>query len=1056
MRGRGNRKRSIASRLGMFLMALLGAVFAVGTAAGIIAAWRLSEGPVALGFMTPWLQERIGDLPNGKTLDFTSVQVVWDGESGALDLEVLDASLTSADGTQVASVPEAALSFDGTSLLQGRLRLRTVKLRGLTLQVRRKVDGGLELGLADTVSDDGSADSTLRPLNDLLDELFAPGEGNTGPLSRLSRIVIRDSQIVLNDVARNRFFLLSVNGISISAASRSVLVEGQMVLEAGRLELPLDVGIIINRETGFTLANIDFQPFSIPEMSEALSDPKPLLGFQFPVSGRVSVQLNAQGTAEKMRLELNAGRGQIALPGILAAPVPIASAEMKATLDPSSLVLSIDRLDYNSGVVQARASGRVEMTDAGPDLDIVFEGDDLPVVLIPAYWPVDRAAGVRNWIEAHLLGGRADQVRAHLDMRPEYWSLQVPPDQSLDVQLTFRDARVALYEPYDDITGGSGSVAVTGRTLNVSMDQGRSAGLTLSDGVLRIDDFGKAAPLLTTEFVGEGTIAASVAASVRGALARSVGGAPDVSGLSGDAATRVRLSLPVSSDTKLEEISIAAASHVRNVRAEGLYGGMRFSADALALRVDAERLAVEGTGALNDVPLALRWIQEFRPDDGFGQHFSVGGRLDRESFARLGLEVPDWITGAVGLRSDIHIKDDGVVAATVDLDLAQTGLEPPGGFWRKMPGAAAQAAFQVFRTPSNVIRLDAVEVVAPDLTFRGAVSGSLAGGLENLEVELLQLGDDRLSGELRRLDGAAWGLDVAAETLNAEPLVSILRGSTSDEPSDLNLEAAFTFGSLRLDPAVTVAGASGQLSLVDGHLARLETTGLVGGTEPLSISVTPRQPDAASGVGTRDLLVESGDAGAMLTALDLTDALQGGGLRITASIAPDGQATGLLGIDNFRLTETPTAARLLSLASLTGIGQAMSGEGLGFVRADVPFRYDGARVNFSGARATGPALGITADGYVDRDSEEIRLVGNVIPAYSLTRVLGAIPLIGTILGGDDGIFGVTYLIEGPAAKPTITVNPLSALAPGILRRMFLEPVDPNQLPETFEAPVNDR
>ncbi|MDF1734544.1 MAG: AsmA-like C-terminal domain-containing protein [Minwuia sp.] len=1037
-------------------MAFVGAIFAVSTTAGILAAWRLSEGPVALGFMTPWLQERIGDLPNGKTLSFTSVQVVWDGESGALDLEVLDASLASADGTQVASVPEAALSFDGASLLEGQVRLRTVKLKGLNLDIRRNPDGGLELGLAGSDDDVGSADSTLRPLNELLDELFASGDDDDGPLSRLSRIVIRDSQIVMNDVARGRFFLLSVDQIAVSAASRSVLVEGEMVLDAEQLKLPLDVGLVINRETGFTLANIDFEPFLIPEMTMALSGPDQLLGFQFPVSGRISVQLDAQGTAEKVRLELSARRGQIALPGILAAPVPIVSAELKGTFDPASSVLSVDRLDYDSGVVQARASGRVEITDAGPDLDIVIEGDDLPVVLIPAYWPVDRAAGVRNWIEAHLLDGRADQVRARLDMRPEFWSLKVPPEASLDVRLSFHDARVRLYEPYDDITGGQGTVAVTGRTLNVSMDQGRSAGLTLSDGVLKIDDFGKARPLLTTEFVGEGTIAASVAASVRGALARSVGGPPDVSGMSGDAATRVRLSLPVASDTRLDEIDIAAASHVRNVTAQGLYGGMSFTAEALALRVDAERLAVEGAGELNNVPMALRWIQEFRPDDGFGQHFSVGGRVDPESLARLGVDVPDWITGAVGVRSDIHVKDDGVVAATVDLDLTPTGLEPPGGFWLKVPGTAARAGFQVLRTPSNVLRLDGLEIVAPDLIFRGALSGTVANGLENMEVELLQLGQDRLSGQLRRLDGERWGLDVAAESLNAEPLVAILRESTSDEPSHLNLEAAFTFGQLRLDPAVTVANASGQLTLIDGQLARLETTGLVAGTEPLSISVKPQQPGTAVGVGTRDLLVESGDAGAMLSVLDLTDALQGGKLMITASIAPDGQATGLLGIDNFRLTETPTGARLLSLASLTGIGQAMSGEGLGFVRADIPFGYDGTRMNFKGARATGPALGITADGYIDRDLEEIRLVGNVIPAYSLTRVLGAIPLIGTILGGDDGIFGVTYLIEGPAAKPTITVNPLSALAPGILRRMFLEPVDPSQRPEVFAPPVNDR
>lgn len=1040
----------------MLLVAFVGAIFAVTTAVGIIAAWRLSEGPVALGFMTPWLQERIGTLPNGKSLTFTDVQVVWDGESGALDLQVLDASLTSVDGIQVASVPEAALSFDGPSLMQGQVRLRTVKLTGLNLDVRRSADGQLELGLAEPGGDESASDTSLRPLNELLDELFAPGDDAVGPLSRLRQIVIRDSAIVLNDVARSRFYLLSVNTLSVSAAARSVLVEGQLELDAGDLKLPLDVGLVLNRETGFTLVNVDFEPFAIPEMVEAFSGPPVLRGFQFPLSGRVSVQVNAEGQAEKVRLDLAARRGQLAMPGVLAAPVPVVSADLKGTYDPVSAVLSVDRLDYDSGVVQAQASGRVALTDEGPDLDIVIEGDDVPVVLVPAYWPVDRARGVRDWIEAHLMDGRADQVRAHLDMRPSYWSLQVPPDESLDVQLTYRDARVRLYEPYDDITGARGTVAVTGRTLNVAMESGQSAGLSLSDGSLSIDDFGKARPLLTTEFVGEGTVVQSVAASVRGALARSVGGAPDVSGISGDAATRVRMSLPVSGDTRLEEIRIAAASHVRNVRAEGLYGGLRFTSDAVALNVDAERLSVEGTGALNGVPLALRWIQEFQPKDGFGQHFSVGGRIDRPSLARLGLDAPDWIGGATGVRSDIHVADDGTVAATVDLDLTATGLEPPGGLWRKLPGDGAQARFKLFRDPAGSLRLEELELAAPDLTIRGSLAGSMETGLETVEIDLLQLGQDQLSGQLRRLDGSAWGLEVAAETFNAEPLIRIVRESEAEEPSDLNLEAAFTFGRLRLDPALTVTNASGQFTLTGGELASLATTGLVEGTEPLSITMEPRGLAGASGIGIRDLRVESGDAGAMLSALDLTDALQGGKLLITASIDPDGQASGLLGIDDFRLTETPTAARLLSLASLTGIGQAMSGEGLGFVRADVPFRYDGKRVNFRGARATGPALGITADGYIDRGSEEIRLVGNVIPAYSLTRVLGAIPLIGTILGGDDGIFGVTYLIEGAAAKPTITVNPLSALAPGILRRMFLAPVDPDQQPEVFEAPVNDR
>lgn len=1042
----------------MLIVTLLGGVFAVSAAVGIIVAWRLSEGPVALGFLTPWLQEQIGSLPNDKTLGFTDVQVVWDGESGALDLQVLNASLSDVEGNEVASVPEAALSFDGPSLMKGRIRLRTVKLTGLSLDVRRQVDGRLELGLADTGDDSAPAATPMRPLDELLDGLFASGDGADGPLSRLSRIILRDSQVVLNDVERKQFFLLRVDDVSVSTANRSVIVEGAVVLDAAALRIPLDIGLILNRETGFTLINLDFDPFDVSELVQVLDGPPILLGFQFPVGGRASMQVKKDGQLGPVRFTLKAGRGQLAMPGILVAPVPVLAADIQATFEPETAVLAIDRMTYESGLAGARASGTVRITAEGPDMDVVIEGENLPNVLIPAYWPVDRAAGARNWLEEHLVGGTVEHARARLNMRPADWALDVPPADALDVRLRFRDTRVKLYEPYEDIFGGSGEVVVTGRTLDVTLEKGESAGLKISDGVLNIDNFAKQRPILTTEFVGEGSIIDSVGASVRGVLARSLGGAPDVSGMHGQAATRVRLSLPVASDTSLTEIEIGASSHVANIRAENLYGGMVFTADALALRVDAERLEVQGAGALNDVPMALRWIEVFSPEDGFGQHFSIGGRIDRSSIDRLGIAIalPDWIGGAVGLQTDLHLNADGVIAATVALDLTSTVLMPPGGLWQKQAGDVAKAQFNLFRTPGNVIRLDDLIVSAPDLEVHGAISGSLATGLDSLEVDLLQLGEDRLSGRLSRGDNDVWELDVAGETLNAVPLLELARQPSDSAGPDISVNGAFTFGSLRLHTDIALRQARGRFSLIGGELASLTMAGSAGENQSLNLSVTPVANTLPGTVGNRTLLLESGDAGGLLSALDLTNALRGGVLKLTANITAGGLATGLLGIDNFRLTETPTAARLLSLASLTGIGQAMSGEGLGFVRADIPFRYDGTRLHFRSARAAGPALGFTADGYLDRETEELRLVGNVIPAYSLSSVLGAIPLIGTILGGDDGVFGVTYAIEGPAIKPTITVNPLSALAPGILRRMFLEPVDPLAQPEVPLEPTNDR
>jgi hypothetical protein len=53
-------------------------------------------------------------------------------------------------------------------------------------------------------------------------------------------------------------------------------------------------------------------------------------------------------------------------------------------------------------------------------------------------------------------------------------------------------------------------------------------------------------------------------------------------------------------------------------------------------------------------------------------------------------------------------------------------------------------------------------------------------------------------------------------------------------------------------------------------------------------------------------------------------------------------------------------------------------------------------------------------------------------------MLTKIPLVGVLLSGgqNDGVFGVSYRVHGPMSGPTLTVNPLSAIAPGILRRIL--------------------
>jgi hypothetical protein len=130
--------------------------------------------------------------------------------------------------------------------------------------------------------------------------------------------------------------------------------------------------------------------------------------------------------------------------------------------------------------------------------------------------------------------------------------------------------------------------------------------------------------------------------------------------------------------------------------------------------------------------------------------------------------------------------------------------------------------------------------------------------------------------------------------------------------------------------------------------------------------------------------------------------------------------------------------RLFSSGSLIGFVDLMRGQGIAIDTLDIPFQVNGDVIDIHDARASGPSIGITTDGYVDRANDQIALQGAIAPLYGLNGVLGSIPVLGNVFVSKkgEGIFGVTYRASGNADEPQIMVNPLAMLTPGIFRRIF--------------------
>jgi hypothetical protein len=206
----------------------------------------------------------------------------------------------------------------------------------------------------------------------------------------------------------------------------------------------------------------------------------------------------------------------------------------------------------------------------------------------------------------------------------------------------------------------------------------------------------------------------------------------------------------------------------------------------------------------------------------------------------------------------------------------------------------------------------------------------------------------------------------------------------------------------------------------------------VGETGRLNIDYRPRSEGIV-------LEARSDDAGETFRAFDWSHKLEGGTITVTAVRRDvDAPLEGTFQIKGYKVSKAPLLARLLQVASLTGIIDVLGTRGLDFVTFDGAFRYNDGLLKIAKSRTFGSSLGITVEGSLDLDDDRADLKGTVVPAYTVNRVLGKIPILGPLLTGgkDEGVFAATYVVTGPLDNPKVKVNPLTALAPGFLRNLF--------------------
>jgi len=1089
-------------RLGRALLSIAGEAVAVVTGIAIVwfgaMALLVERGGADLTTLVPNAEMWFAEAFEGKSADIGSLRLVVRPEDGELTVLARDVSVAGDEGEQLneLSYLRADLSLD--EALTGKAELRRLTSTGGAITVRR-VASGWQAGLG--------TPENLGKLGPILD---LGGEQAQAQLDRVDATGLTlhivdnvDGLAVRVEEAKLLFEGVERSSLSGQLASQTTRVPFSVRRDGSQVALNIDGAKVSDfaSESG-RLASLS--NYEVPVSADATAILKPDSTFK-SVSGSVRVgagtirfgtrniplnALNATGSYE------SSGALELESLAISSRPL-IAKGEVKFTRTAERIAgnfrvdeISLDTVKlYGERLVIARPSGafdwaipqrRLAITDAdltvmdvrfqgdigaqmganglsGLTLDLVGDGVLSPDTLLKL-WPEEFVGGARRWIARAVLDGAISNITLKADLPPVAFepgqvmingelNRRPLPDDALTLGFDVNNGQVRYISTMTPLLNASGRGILRGNSLDFDLNAATVNGMSIANSTVKM-------PLLVPKG-GPMTI------TVNGR-----GSAPDMLHLideepfrfaslynlnpdefAGEGEISLTITRPIREFIERSDVTYSVEGAFRNANVPFSIFGTPLTDGDIRLRADTTKLELEGPVSFGP------WRAEMTYDDVLGDNgvmptqATLKGIVSRDALDTFGIGLRQYFDGDIPVEIDATSNGLQLLDAKVRADLTDTNLSLDP-YWAKPRGIASDMTMDINRQ-GEVTYADNIVLTAPGMSLDGALALRLNGALEQLRMERLFIRDvmdiDMLvvpNADRSRLD-----VTVGGPQLDLSPAVAQRLQNPMVSGGGLPIDLQGRFGELKLAENYTLSDAEVMFKSDGTGIERARLAGNINDS-PAAAAIIP----SATG---RELSLALPDASGAAQALFGWRGIEGGVFKLDATLPPIGQPGAVIGevqIEDIEMTRAPILAQLLSLASLQGLGDTLSGQGLNFKDVESEFSYRDGVISLRKTRASGPALGITVEGEVGLGQRVLDLNGVLVPAYTANTLLGDIPLIGDILVGKkgEGIVSLSWVAQGPYDAAQITVNPLSALTPGFTREIFKPQRE--DLPETPTEP----
>ncbi|MCP1168849.1 DUF3971 domain-containing protein, partial [Limimaricola sp. ASW11-118] len=634
-----------------------------------------------------------------------------------------------------------------------------------------------------------------------------------------------------------------------------------------------------------------------------------------------------------------------------------------------------------------------------------------------AYWPEAFKPRTRDWIAGHIPQAVLRDVTA---------SLRRAPGQKPQIALTqsFEEAVIRPLDGLPAITQAAGHGSLGGGSFSVSLTQGGAEApmggrVDLAGSSFTIPVLGGPRPDARIAIEAAGPVTAMLSLIDQPPFRFLHKASQPVDLIQGRGQASAEIGLPLGGPVTPEEVAWSVEARLDEVHSTAIVPGRRVAARRLAVTVEPGALEVAGPVTIDGLPADVRFVQPLGKGAGAAR-LAGTMELSPRFLDTFGIALPEGsLTGRGQGRVAMRLPKGAPPQVTLTSELAGIGLSIPALGWSVAQGTTGR--LEVEGVLGDLPHVDRIALDAGGLSARGALTLRPGGGLERASFSQLRLSDwlDVAVDLVGRGPGETVGVEITGGALDLRRAGFGKGGGGEGGPIALALDR------LRVTDAVALTDLRGDFSTRGGFSGRFDAR--VNGEAPVSGLVVPDTDGTA-------VRITGPDAGAVLRAAGLYGTATGGALDLT--LLPEGRPGhygGTLDMAGLRVRDAPAVAQLLDAISVVGLLQQLDGKGLAFDRIRAGFRLTPETLNIARASATGPGLGISLDGRYSLASRRMAFTGVVSPFY-LVNSLGSF-----LTRPGEGLIGFNYTLGGTPEDPEVSVNPLSALTPGMFREIFRRP-----------------